>query len=76
MRTHHPARRSSTDFGGWGRLLSIYGREKPDPGVWQPAHAHGPGGATRQPPVRELVRQLKRLLDPDGLMNPGALGLP
>lgn len=32
--------------------------------------------ATRQPPVRELVRSLKRLLDPDGLMNPGALGLP
>jgi FAD/FMN-containing dehydrogenase len=32
--------------------------------------------ATRQPPVRDLVRSLKRLLDPDGLMNPGALGLP
>lgn len=31
--------------------------------------------ATRQPAVRELVRSLKRLLDPDGLMNPGALGL-
>lgn len=32
--------------------------------------------ATRQPPVREFVRSLKRLLDPQGLMNPGALGLP
>ena len=31
--------------------------------------------ATRQPAVRELVRQLKHLLDPHGLMNPGALGL-
>ena len=31
--------------------------------------------ATRQPAVRELVRQLKQLLDPHGLMNPGALGL-
>jgi FAD/FMN-containing dehydrogenase len=32
--------------------------------------------ATRQPPVRELVRSLKCLLDPESLMNPGALGLP
>lgn len=31
--------------------------------------------ATRKPAVRELVRQLKHLLDPKGLMNPGALGL-
>lgn len=31
--------------------------------------------ATRLPAVRELVRELKRLLDPEGLMNPGALGL-
>ena len=30
---------------------------------------------TRKPAVRELVRQLKTLLDPQGLMNPGALGL-
>lgn len=30
---------------------------------------------TRRPPVRALVRQLKALLDPHGLMNPGALGL-
>ena len=30
---------------------------------------------TRQPAVRELVRQLKDLVDPQGLMNPGALGL-
>jgi FAD/FMN-containing dehydrogenase len=30
---------------------------------------------TRKPEVREFVRQLKRLLDPQGLMNPGALGL-
>lgn len=31
---------------------------------------------TRKPETRELVRQLKQLLDPQGLMNPGALGLP
>ncbi len=30
---------------------------------------------TRHPAVRELVRELKRLVDPQGLMNPGALGL-
>ena len=30
---------------------------------------------TRRPAVRELVVQLKKLLDPQGLMNPGALGL-
>ncbi|MGI9309093.1 MAG: FAD-binding oxidoreductase, partial [Gammaproteobacteria bacterium] len=30
---------------------------------------------TRTPEVRELVRQLKSVLDPKGLMNPGALGL-
>jgi FAD/FMN-containing dehydrogenase len=30
---------------------------------------------TRKPEVRELVRDLKRLLDPENLMNPGALGL-
>ena len=30
---------------------------------------------TRQPEVRALVEQLKRMLDPQGLMNPGALGL-
>lgn len=32
--------------------------------------------ATRRPEVREFVRSLKRLLDPEGIMNPGALGLP
>jgi FAD/FMN-containing dehydrogenase len=32
--------------------------------------------ATRQPAARDLVRQLKQMLDPEGLMNPGALGLP
>lgn len=31
--------------------------------------------ATRKPAVRELVVSLKKLLDPRGLMNPGALGL-
>ena len=31
--------------------------------------------ATRQPAVRDLVRELKRLVDPKGIMNPGALGL-
>lgn len=31
--------------------------------------------ATRTPAVRELVIALKRTLDPQGLMNPGALGL-
>jgi FAD/FMN-containing dehydrogenase len=30
---------------------------------------------TRLPAVRELVRSVKALLDPEGLMNPGALGL-
>jgi len=30
---------------------------------------------TRKPAVRTLVRQLKGLLDPNNLMNPGALGL-
>jgi len=30
---------------------------------------------TRRPEVRGLVRQLKQLLDPQGIMNPGALGL-
>jgi FAD/FMN-containing dehydrogenase len=30
---------------------------------------------TRRPAVRQLVRDLKALLDPEGLMNPGALGL-
>jgi glycolate oxidase len=30
---------------------------------------------TRKPAVRQLVRQLKGLLDPANLMNPGALGL-
>jgi len=30
---------------------------------------------TRTPEVRDLVTRLKRTLDPDGLMNPGALGL-
>jgi D-lactate dehydrogenase (cytochrome) len=30
---------------------------------------------TRTPEVATLVRSLKRMLDPDGLMNPGALGL-
>jgi len=32
--------------------------------------------ASRKPATRVLVRDLKRLLDPDGLLNPGALGLP
>ena len=31
---------------------------------------------TRKPEVRRLLIELKRLLDPDSLMNPGALGLP
>ena len=31
--------------------------------------------ATRKPAVREVVGGLKRLLDPQNLMNPGALGL-
>ena len=31
--------------------------------------------ATRKPEVAGLVRSLKQLLDPQGLMNPGALGL-
>ncbi|MCC5794664.1 MAG: FAD-binding oxidoreductase [Chromatiales bacterium] len=30
---------------------------------------------SRTPPVRQLVRQLKGVLDPNNLMNPGALGL-
>ena len=30
---------------------------------------------TRKPEVRQLVVGLKQLLDPDGIMNPGALGL-
>ncbi len=30
---------------------------------------------TRKPEVRDFVQQLKRLLDPEDLMNPGALGL-
>jgi FAD/FMN-containing dehydrogenase len=30
---------------------------------------------TRKPAVRGLVQDLKKLLDPNGLMNPGALGL-
>jgi FAD/FMN-containing dehydrogenase len=30
---------------------------------------------TRKPAVRKLVRDLKQLLDPENLMNPGALGL-
>ncbi len=30
---------------------------------------------TRKPEVRALVMSLKQLLDPDGLMNPGAIGL-
>jgi FAD/FMN-containing dehydrogenase len=32
--------------------------------------------ATRKPGTRALAEGLKRLLDPDNLMNPGALGLP
>ena len=32
--------------------------------------------ATRKPATRALVVALKKLLDPDGLLNPGALGLP
>ena len=32
--------------------------------------------ATRKPAVADLVRGLKNLLDPQNLMNPGALGLP
>jgi len=31
--------------------------------------------ATRKPETRALVLSLKQLLDPDGLLNPGALGL-
>jgi glycolate oxidase len=31
--------------------------------------------ATRKPEVRQFVETLKTVLDPDGLMNPGALGL-
>ncbi len=30
---------------------------------------------TRKPEVRALITNLKQMLDPDGLMNPGALGL-
>ena len=30
---------------------------------------------TRKPEVRSLITNLKQMLDPDGLMNPGALGL-
>ena len=30
---------------------------------------------TRTPAVKALVVDLKKVLDPDGLMNPGALGL-
>ena len=30
---------------------------------------------TRKPETAGLVRQLKSALDPDGLLNPGALGL-
>jgi FAD/FMN-containing dehydrogenase len=32
--------------------------------------------ATRKQPVADFVIALKRLLDPDNLMNPGALGIP
>jgi len=32
--------------------------------------------ASRKPETRALVENLKRLLDPDRLLNPGALGLP
>ncbi|MCZ2154647.1 MAG: FAD-binding oxidoreductase [Bryobacterales bacterium] len=32
--------------------------------------------ASRQPETRALVQNLKQLLDPEGLLNPGALGLP
>ena len=31
--------------------------------------------ATREPRVAELVRQLKKSVDPEGLVNPGSLGL-
>jgi D-lactate dehydrogenase (cytochrome) len=30
---------------------------------------------TRKPETAGLIRQLKAVLDPSGLMNPGALGL-
>jgi FAD/FMN-containing dehydrogenase len=30
---------------------------------------------TRKPEMAALVRNLKQMLDPAGLMNPGALGL-
>ena len=30
---------------------------------------------TRKPEVAIVVKELKRLLDPDGIMNPGGLGL-
>ena len=30
---------------------------------------------SRQPPARGLIEQIKKLVDPDGLVNPGALGL-
>ncbi len=30
---------------------------------------------TRKPEVRGFVQELKKLLDPENLMNPGALGL-
>jgi FAD/FMN-containing dehydrogenase len=35
-----------------------------------------PFAQTRTPAVRTLIEDLKRLLDPQGLVNPGVLGLP
>ena len=34
-----------------------------------------PWFATRKPATKALAQDLKRLLDPENLMNPGALGL-